>query len=117
MTPGATEGGGNLYVRDTRTGTYTLVATSPGQALSKVGGTGSTQGPTLFSFVANDGRSALFRVQVALRPGDPTNVLYRWTAAGGLEAMSVLPVDEGGRARPGVTMGAPVAGPRRPDAG
>jgi hypothetical protein len=112
LTPGATAGGGNLYVRNTRTGAYTLVATSPDEGLSRDGGTGSTQGPVEYAFVANDGRSALFVAQVPLHPGDPKYVLYRWTAAGGLEAMSVLPANEGGGRVPGTTIGAAIAGPR-----
>jgi hypothetical protein len=112
LTPGATEGGGNLYVRNTRTGAYTLVATSPNQALSRDGGTASTQGPTGQAFVANDGRSALFTAEVALRPGDPVGVLYRWTADGGLETMSLLPEDEGGGRVTGYTLGADLAAAR-----
>ncbi len=112
LTPGATPHGGNLYVRDTRTGAYTLMATSSNPLLSTVGGTSNTQGPVSHAFVANDGRSALFTASVALNPGDPTSVLYRWTASGGLEAMSVLPADEGGGLIAGITLGAELAGPR-----
>jgi hypothetical protein len=112
LTPGATEGGGNLYVRNTRTGAYTLVATSPDQGLSRDGGNASTNGPTGHAFVANDGRSALFSAAVPLRPGDPGGVVYRWTADGGLEAMSILPENEGGGRVPGATLGAELAAAR-----
>jgi hypothetical protein len=112
LTPGATEGGGNLYVRDTRTGAYTLIATSPNQSLSRDGGTGSTQGPAGYAFVANDGRSALFTAQASLHPGDPVGVLYGWTAAGGLEAMSILPDDEGGGLVTGIPLASTIAGTR-----
>jgi hypothetical protein len=114
LTPGATEGGGNLYVRNTRTGAYTLVATSPDRQFIALYSS-TTQGPTGVTFVANDGRSALFVAATAL-PGDPVaaGVIYRWTATGGLEAVSILPADEGGGRVTAQTLGAPVAGPRDP---
>jgi hypothetical protein len=112
LTPGSTAGGGNLYVRDTRTGAYTLMATSSDSLLSVNGGTASTQGPVGHAFVANNGRSALFTTSAAINPGDPPAVLYRWTASGGLEAMSVLPADEGGDIVNGFTLGSELAGAR-----
>jgi hypothetical protein len=112
LTPGATPHGGNLYVRDTRTGAYTLMATSSDPTLSTIGGTANTQGPVGHAFVANDGRSALFQAGAVMNPGDPPGVVYRWTASGGLEAMSVLPADEGGDLVGGATIGSELAGAR-----
>jgi hypothetical protein len=105
LTPGATAGGGNLYVRDTRTGAYTLMATSGNRLFSILGGTATTTGPGGHAFIANDGRSALFTAGAAMNPGDPSGVLYRWTASEGLEPMSVLPADEGGDLVSGITIG------------
>jgi hypothetical protein len=99
LTPGAIEGGGNLYIRDTRTGEYTLVAkhSSPSLALSQAqhGGGG-------VKFVAPDGRSAMLVATQSLAPGAPelepsaAPTLYVWTAAEGMRVVSVLPESEGG---------------------
>ncbi len=101
LTPGAIEGGSNLYLRDTRTGEYTLVAkhSSPSLALShgQHGG-----GPVNVKYVAPDGQSAMLLASHSLAPGAPENgpsdpaTLYVWTADEGMRAVSVLPESEGG---------------------
>jgi hypothetical protein len=96
LTPGATNGGGNLYMRDTRSGTLTLVATSSSTDL--VWQFARSQGQADAKFVAPDGRSALFLSSLALLPGAPSGALYSWTADGGLRLASVLPASEGGAA-------------------
>jgi hypothetical protein len=116
LAPGAIEDGGNLYMRNTRTGALTLIAASPDPELSRVI-TGLSGAASVY-FVANDGRSAMFITPVPLVPGAPSgpfiSVLYTWTADGGVEAASVLPADEGGEiVRGGFTAGAEAAGPRR----
>jgi hypothetical protein len=94
LTPGATQGGGNVYVREMRTGKLTLVATDddPRLALTFTGPLGFTG----VKFVASDGRSALFMASSSLTPGAPEGVstLYAWTAEDGLRAASVLPSGE-----------------------
>ncbi len=100
LTPGATEGGGNLYMRNTRTGETKLVATSPRRVLSTMY-TG-LQGPTAVNYVAPDGKAAIFGALPALVPGAPENAehvtsgatAYSWTESGGVEALSELPDGE-----------------------
>ena len=58
LTPGATQGGSNHYIRNGRTGALTLIATTTNQALTSV--VHILQGQKGVKFVANDGRAALF---------------------------------------------------------
>jgi hypothetical protein len=99
MTPGATEGGGNLYLRDTRTRELTLVATSPDRTLSAA--MQNPQGATGIKFVDGEGKSVLFSTSVPLVEGAPPSMNgngagYKWTPEGGVEAVTVLPESEGG---------------------
>jgi hypothetical protein len=100
LVPDATEGGGSLYMRDTRTGGLTLVATSPNPQLA--GSFTTSQGAMGVSYIARDGRSALFTSSVPLCSGCPDNGItgapgyYKWTATDGVELVSVLPDSEGG---------------------
>jgi hypothetical protein len=108
LTPGAIEGGSNLYLRDTRTGEYTLVAkhSSPRLALSHAQ---HGIGPIDVKFVAPDGQSAMFGASESLAPGVPeygpteNTSLYVWTAAEGVRVVSVLPESEGGAVVGGFT--------------
>ncbi|HYH53797.1 MAG TPA: hypothetical protein VD761_06675 [Solirubrobacterales bacterium] len=101
-TPGAIEGGGNVYLRDTATGEYTLVAAHENRILSQLFTT--NYGAASSQWVAPDGRAAIFNTPLALVPGAPENsdnstkggAAYSWTAEDGLEAISVLPESEGG---------------------
>lgn len=98
MTPGATEGGGNLYLRNTRTRELTLVATSPHRVLSST--LNSNMGELSVRYVGSDG--VIFITNVSLTPDAPevgpteASPIYAWTPGGGLEAVSVLPASEGG---------------------
>jgi hypothetical protein len=100
LAPGATDGGGNIYVRNTATGAYTLVATSDNPRLAQQ----FTFHTAQFNahYVASDGRSALFSSELPLVPGAPTTdpisprVIYSWTAEEGVRVASVLPETEGG---------------------
>jgi hypothetical protein len=100
LTPGAIAGGGNLYMREARSGQLTLIAASSDPAL--VTSPTSPQGAVTIKFVAPDGRSALFGTAATMTPGAPPSnwsspfVLYSWTADEGLRAESVLPASEGG---------------------
>jgi hypothetical protein len=101
-TPGAIEGGGNVYLRDTATGGYTLVAAHENRLLSQLFTT--NYGAASSQWVAPDGRATIFSTPLALVPGAPENsdnsskggAAYAWTAEDGLEALSVLPESEGG---------------------
>jgi hypothetical protein len=101
LTPGATEGGGNLYMRNTATGAYTLVATDEDTIFARQ--FVMNAGVEYVKYVGNGGRSALFGSIVSLLPGAPDgrhtgqeSALYGWTAEEGLRVMSVMPSSEGG---------------------
>jgi hypothetical protein len=101
LTPGATQGGSNVYIRNGRTGALTLIATSSNQALTT--GLHSLEGEKGAKFVANDGRAALFLSPIPLTPdaaaaSDIPGFLYAWHAETGLTLETVLPASEGGGA-------------------
>ncbi|HYH53799.1 MAG TPA: hypothetical protein VD761_06685 [Solirubrobacterales bacterium] len=101
-TPGAIEGGGNVYLRNTRTGEYTLVAAHPRRELSSFMTT--NYGSSSALWIAPDGQEAIFASTPGLVPGAPENVenvglggaIYSWTAEDGIEALTVMPESEGG---------------------
>jgi hypothetical protein len=103
LTPGATQGGSNVYIRDGRTGALTLIATTSDPRLT--GLAHGLQGQGYFKFVANDGRAALFMSTVPLTPAAEASgasyFLYAWHAGAGLTLESVLPASEGGGAATG----------------
>jgi hypothetical protein len=103
LTPGATERGGNLYIRNTKTKELTLIATSPEAQFSD--SMMGLQGALAAKFVASDGRAALFSANVSLVPGAPANALYSWRAGQGLRVENVLPADEGGGIADGAATG------------
>jgi hypothetical protein len=98
LTPGATEGGGNLYLRNTHTRELTLVATSSSRLLSSI--MNSNMGELSVRYVGADGVS--FVTNLGLTPGAPdvgpteAGAIYAWTPSDGLEAVSVMPESEGG---------------------
>jgi hypothetical protein len=101
LAPGATPDGGNLYVRSTATGAYTLVATH--EDIDFTDQLFTNQGNINAKYLANDGRSALFLTNVPLVPGAPdgrgvpnVQALYSWTAEEGLRVETVFPDSEGG---------------------
>jgi hypothetical protein len=94
LTPGATERGGNLYIRNTKTKALTLIATHPNAYFSNSFQSIATQVRAVS--VASDGGSALFIGMVPLLPGAPPGALYSWRAGQGLRVENVLPADEGG---------------------
>jgi hypothetical protein len=101
LTPGATPNGGNLYVRNTATGAYTLVATHADVAFTA--SFFANMGNQNARYLSNDGRSALFQASLPLIPGAPEISLYSWTVEDGLEIASVLPESEGGGPAPGLS--------------
>ncbi|HYJ23267.1 MAG TPA: hypothetical protein VEW07_14745 [Solirubrobacterales bacterium] len=105
LAPGATEGGGNIYLRDTRTRELTLIATSPYRALSSQ--LGNPMGAISIMYVDGEGKSVIFGTGVPLVEGAPSgtppyfndqSVSYKWTPGGGVEVIAVLPESEGGEA-------------------
>jgi hypothetical protein len=112
VTPGAIEGGGNVYLRNSRTGEYTLVAADENRVLSQLFTT--NYGASSSQWVAPDGQATIFSSPLALVPGAPDNsenvtqggAAYSWTAEDGLEALSVLPESEGGEIVPFASWGA-----------
>lgn len=102
LTPGATEGGSNLYLRNTRTRELTLIATSPNRAFDVY--YHNPQGPWAIKYVDDEGKAVLFQSGVSLVEGAPSGqppyfnetTGYKWTPEGGVEAVTVLPESEGG---------------------
>ncbi len=116
MTPGATEGGGNIYLRDTHTRELTLVATSPYRVLSAQ--LQNPQGELSIQYVGGEGKSVLFshrgavggrmRRRAANRPDfNGFAASYKWTPENGVEAVTVLPESEGGEVVAGYPGGYP----------
>lgn len=100
LAPGAKEGGGNLYLRNTATGSYRLLAANDDPLFTRrFSGTVSGE---YVKYVAPDGKSVLFTSPFALIEGAPVGgtggpaALYRWTDERGLEVISRLPDDAGG---------------------
>jgi hypothetical protein len=89
LTPGAIEYGGNLYMTRIGSDEYELVAASNAPGAFNTF-TGSKQ-TGKFLAGASDYSWVVFSSAVPLLPGVPTDALYRWSEAGGLEAVSVLP--------------------------
>ncbi|MFL5834789.1 MAG: hypothetical protein ACJ76B_12550 [Solirubrobacterales bacterium] len=89
LTPGANEGGGNLYTVDLDTGTHTLVATHPHPY--SLFGFIAVQRAYRFQRGAPDFSWVVFESEFPLIDGAPPFALYRWTESGGLEVASILP--------------------------
>jgi len=115
LTPGAIEGGSNVYMREAETGQLTLVVADSSNQL--VGTLTNAMGAVNVKFVASDGRSAMFVSEIPLT-ADAAGVngaLYSWTAETGLRAESVLPDSEGGTTMPAIYAGRDSeSGPRDP---
>jgi hypothetical protein len=92
LAPGAIEYGGNLYMTEIGSDEYELVAATnaPGAYNSFVGSKQTGK----FLAGAPDYSWVVFGSGVPLLPGAPPDALYRWSEAGGLEALSVLPDGE-----------------------
>jgi WD40 repeat protein len=91
LTPDATEGAVNIYVRDLRTGGYQLLGTATQTgAFSDFAGLKRQDwyigGAPDFSWVVINSRYPLL-------PGAPQRAMYKWTEDGGLSLLSLLPGD------------------------
>jgi hypothetical protein len=96
LAPGAVDGDSNLYLRNTQTGTYRFVATSPNRELLRQYRIAFGMNLNI-KYVANDGRSALFTAVGMTDDLEPwLTYLYRWTEQSGIEVVSVRPESEGG---------------------
>jgi Tol biopolymer transport system component len=89
LAPGAIENGANLYMTAIGSNEYELVAATnaPGAFNSF---TGSKQ-TGKFLGGAPDYSWVIFSCAAPLLPNAPADAMYRWSEAGGLEAVSVLP--------------------------
>ena len=98
LTPDAVEGSGNLYVRDTTTGEYTLIVSYPDELFAEI--YSSPGAAESVSYVSPDGREVIFSSVFPLVPDAPigssteVNSVYRWTAEDGIEGLTYLPSDE-----------------------
>jgi hypothetical protein len=89
LASGGIEFGGNLYVKDLRSGAYTLVGAGSG-----LGSYLAMAGPaTLYMYLegAPDFSWVVFASQPPLLPGVAGAAIYKWTEDGGLELVSRMP--------------------------
>jgi hypothetical protein len=92
LTAGSIATGANIYRVNLETNAYDLIGSSnAGSAFNSFAGASSTD---KFQAGAPDFSWVIFSSQPALLPGAPTNALYRWSEADGLEVASVLPNGE-----------------------
>jgi hypothetical protein len=89
LAPGAIEGGGNVYVVDLRTNTYTLVGAAGG--LSAYLMMNGFHPPNMYMAGAPDFSWIVLASEPPLLPNVQGAALYKWTAASGLELESRLP--------------------------
>jgi hypothetical protein len=89
LAPGGIAGGGNLYVKDLRTGTYTFVGGSaePNAFLEL---TSPQINTSVFISAAPDFSWIIFVSQPSLLQDVSRQAVYRWTRSGGLSAVSVM---------------------------
>jgi sugar lactone lactonase YvrE len=90
LAPGGIEGGGNLYIKDLRTGGYTFVTGAPGNNTYQALANGLAN-EVVFAAGAPDFSWILFWGQVPLAPGAPSSALYRWSRTGGISIESRVP--------------------------
>lgn len=89
LAPGAYEGGGNIYVRDLDTGSYSFVGGNPTEfAYGRMAG---LQTQWMYRGGADNFDWVMLAADVPLYPGAPQSGIYRWTRDKGLELESVLP--------------------------
>ena len=89
LLPGAFEDGGNLYLKDLRTGSYQFIGGS--NAVYAFSSYMSALTNNVFQAGAPDFSWIVFYSRNPLLPGAPNHALYRWSESGGLEVISILP--------------------------
>jgi sugar lactone lactonase YvrE len=91
LAPGGIVGGGNIYIKDLRTGEYTFVAGAPGNdAYQHVANIQANE--TIYMAGAPDFSWILFWGQPSFLPGATGGpAIYRWSRTGGLTLESRLP--------------------------
>jgi hypothetical protein len=90
LTPGAFAGGGNLYIKDLRTGAYTFVGGAPG-VLAYQAFTSPGAGESIYITGASDFSWIKFYSFWSLKPGVPNLAVYRWSRSDGLSVESLNP--------------------------
>jgi len=109
LTPGASEGDANLYMRNMATGALTFVASAPGDRAMQYY-TSYNEGVT-FIGGSSDFSSIVFGSLFPLTPEAPEAgivSLYRWSANAGVKLLSVMP---DGQPAPWITATPPESGP------
>jgi DNA-binding beta-propeller fold protein YncE len=93
LASGGIEGGGNIYIRDLRTGDYTFVAGAPGgDAYASLAGLQANE--QIYMAGAPDFSWILFWGHAPFLPGTPVgDAIYRWSRTGGLKIESRWPDD------------------------
>jgi hypothetical protein len=91
LAPGGIEGGGNIYIKDLRTGGYTFVAGAPGGgAFAALAGIQANE--QIYMAGARDFSWILFWGQPAFLPEATAGpAIYRWSRTGGLSVESRWP--------------------------
>jgi hypothetical protein len=90
LAPGAIAGGGNLFVKNLRTGGYTFVGGASG-AEAWLALAGLQRNEKIFLAAAPDFSWIIFRAEPPLLPGVSAPAIYRWTRTGGLSLVSEFP--------------------------
>lgn len=91
LTPGAIQGGSNLYMRDNRTGELKLMLADPDYRLVQLAL--GNLGEEAFQWVAPDGKAALFIAPYEVE-GLPSGQM-QWTEQGGVEYVGYYPPEGG----------------------
>jgi hypothetical protein len=94
LVPGAIDEGANIYIRDLRTGVYTLVGSAKGLAAYSSMNGGLP--PNNYLAGAPDFSWVILASKFPLLPGVTGAQIYKWTETGGLELESRLPGPNGG---------------------
>jgi sugar lactone lactonase YvrE len=90
LTPGGFSGGGNIYIKDLRTGAYTFVAGAPGSiAYRELASVQSSE--QVYMAGAPDFSWILFWGAPSFLPEASGAAVYRWSRTGGLAIESRLP--------------------------
>jgi hypothetical protein len=89
LLPGGVENGANFYLKDLRSGKYTLVAATGAPFAFTIFTTLKAQNKFLWG--NSDYSSVIFESPAPLLPGVNATAYYRWTDADGLQLESVMP--------------------------
>ncbi|HMJ35016.1 MAG TPA: hypothetical protein VK501_13975 [Baekduia sp.] len=79
LADGAVEGDSNVYLRDTRSGAYTTMFTTPGPEYANVAGGFSDTGGAFVAGTPDFSHVVIYGQTSSLLPGAPPRALYEWT--------------------------------------